>query len=500
MKQFRSSYVLSAFAAVLIVGIFSVDLQSNQAAVFSLPDFSSDTKVKTTKSATAPSKTISELNNAMVNIADKTKSTVVTVSVTKKVEAQQNPLRRFFGDPRQQPEQYQRRGQGSGVIVSNDGYILTNNHVVEGASEVEVQLYNDKQFEAKVVGTDPLTDIAVLKIDANDLNVVKLGNSEKLRVGEMVMAIGSPLQSQLAHSVSMGIVSAKGRSIGIIERGAGYENFIQTDAAINPGNSGGALVNMDGELIGINTAIASRSGGSDGIGFAVPINIAKGVMKSIIENGRVVRGYLGIQMDGEVDNSMAKALGLDQAYGIIVGSVPEGGPAAKAGLKPEDIIQTINGEPVRSWTSLRTAVGTSSPGTEVKLGIVRDGEKQTITVTLGEQPEELASAIQPNQPSEPDMEKQLGFRVQELTSDIARELGLDPSQDGVVVGQISRSSNAYRQGLRRGSVITEVDRQDVANVEDFNRIMGSLIEGNKEVALLRVINGQNSQLMAFELN
>jgi serine protease Do len=498
MKRVRSSYVLWAFAAVLVVGLFSVDLQSNQASMFSLPSFSVEKDVEQSKAA--PNATIADLNNAMVDIADKAKSTVVTVSVTKTVEARQNPLSRFFGNPRQQPEEYERRGQGSGVIVSDEGYILTNNHVVENASDVEVQLYNDKKYDAEVIGTDPLTDIAVLKIDNSEVNVIKLGNSENLRVGEMVMAIGSPLQSNLAHSVSMGIVSAKGRSIGIIERGAGYENFIQTDAAINPGNSGGALVNMDGELIGINTAIASRSGGSDGIGFAVPIDIAENVMKSIIENGRVVRGYLGIQMDGEVDNSMAKALGLDEAYGIIVASVPEDGPAAEAGLQAEDIIQTINGEPVRSWTSLRTKIGTSSPGTKVELGIVRDGDKQTVTVTLGEQPEEMAMASQGEQPSERDMEEQLGFRVQNLTADIARELGLDPSQDGVVVGQISQSSNAYRQGLRRGSVITEVDRQDVSNIDDFNRIMGSLIEEEKEVALLRIINGQSSQLMAFELN
>ena len=502
MKRFGSSYVLWAFAAVLVVGLFSVDLQSNQASIFSLSSFSADQPAE--KTSSAPEQTIADLNNAMVNIADQAKSTVVTVSVTKTVEARQNPLRRFFGEPGQQPDERQRRGQGSGVIVSDEGYILTNNHVVEGADDVEVQLYNDKTYDAEVVGTDPLTDIAVLKIDSSDLNVIKLGNSEKLRVGEMVLAIGSPLQSNLAHSVSMGIVSAKGRSIGIIERGTGYENFIQTDAAINPGNSGGALVNMEGELIGINTAIASRSGGSDGIGFAVPIDIAKNVMQSIIESGRVVRGYLGIQMDGEVDATMAKALGLDQAYGIIIAEVPEDGPAAEAGLQPEDIIQTINGDPVRSWTSLRTKIGTSSPGTEVELGIVRDGEKQTVTVTLGEQPQDMASAMQPEQSSSKDMEEQLGFSVQELDPQMAQRMGLEPSQDGVIIARISEGSNAYQQGLRRGLVITEVDRQKVNSVDDFNRVMGSLIEEGKDAALVRVLqptrDGPTSQLMAFEIN
>ncbi|MDZ7658323.1 Do family serine endopeptidase [Fodinibius sp.] len=501
MEKIRSSNLLWAFVAVLVVGFYTVDLQTNNASVLSLPGFSSDEKVE--QSEKPPSKTIGELNDAIVDIADKTKQAVVTVKVTQTVEARPNPLSQFFGNPRQQPQEYQRRGQGSGVIVSDKGYILTNNHVVENASEVEVQLLNDKRYDAKVIGTDPLTDIAVLKIDAqelNDLNVVKLGNSEKLRVGEMVLAIGSPLQASLAHSVSMGIVSAKGRSIGIIEQGAGYENFIQTDAAINPGNSGGALVDMDGELIGINTAIASRSGGSDGIGFAVPIDIAKNVMKSIIENGSVVRGYLGIQMGGEVDATMAKALGLDEAYGIIVGSVPEDGPAAEAGLQADDIIQTINGEPVRSWGSLRTSIGTSPPGTEVELGIIRDGDKQTITVTLGQQPEDMMTAMQPGNSSEPDIEKKLGFKVEELTPRIAQELELSENQDGVVVTQISRQSEAYQQGLRRGFVITEVDRQEISNVREFNRAMSQLVEGGKDVALLRVTTpGGNSQLVAFEL-
>lgn len=506
MKRVRSSYVLWAFMAVLVIGFYTVDLQSQQASIFSLPDFpsSSDSKpkVQTESTETPPTQTIAKLNNAIVNIADKTKSAVVTVSVTQTVQAPQSPLSRFFGDPRERPEQYERRGQGSGVIVSEKGYILTNNHVVENASEVEVQLYNDKRYDAKVIGTDPLTDIAVLKIDAKNLNVIKLGNSEQLRVGEMVLAIGSPLQKSLAHSVSMGIVSAKGRSIGIIEQGAGYENFIQTDAAINPGNSGGALVNMDGELVGINTAIASRSGGSDGIGFAIPINIAKGVMESIIKNGQVVRGYLGIQLGGQVDATMAKALGLDKAYGIIVGKVPEGGPAAKAGVKADDIIQTINGEPVRSWSSLRTSIGTSTPGTEVKLGVIRDGEKKTITVTLGKQPEDMMGSVLQDQSPEPNMEKQLGFKVQNLTADIAQELGLRPGQDGVIIAEISRSSNAYRQGLRRGLIITEVDRKEVQNIEDFNRIMGGLIEEGKDVALVRALNPRSgtSQLLAFELN
>lgn len=496
MKGTRSSYILWALVAVLVAGFYTVDLQPDNASMVSLPDFSSNTNIEKSESKPAPS--LKELNDAIVEVAEKTKTTVVTVTVTQTIERPQSPLSRFFGEPRGwEQEEFKRQGQGSGVIVSEEGYILTNNHVVEKADEVEVQLYNDKTYKAKIIGTDPRTDIAVLKIDAKKLDVIKLGNSEKARVGELVLAIGSPLQKGLAHSVSMGIVSAKNRSIGILRQNAGYENFIQTDAAINPGNSGGALVNMDGELIGINTAIASRSGGSDGIGFAVPVDIAERVMKSIIKHGKVIRGYLGITRGGEVDDTMARALGLDKAYGIIVGSVKEGGPAAKAGLKEGDVIQTLNGEPIRDFSSLRTAIATSSPGDKVKLGINRDGEKITFTVTLGELPKELTL----NQQTESDesIKEKLGFRVQELTPEIAQQLGLSPNQEGVVVSNISRSSEAYQQGLRRGHVITEVNRQPISDVSDFNNAINKLIEQGKDVALLRVTTGEVSQLIAFEL-
>jgi serine protease Do len=503
MQQVRSSYFLIAFVAVLLIGFYTVDIQPNQASVLSLPDFSSDNTVEETdevnkenKSTSSP--TLSKLNDEIVNVAEKTKSTVVTVTVTQTVEAPQNPLSRFFGDPRnQEPREYQRQGQGSGVIVSEDGYILTNNHVVENASEVEVQLYSDKRHTAEVIGTDPRTDIAVLKINANNLDVIKLGNSNNVRVGEIVLAIGSPLESDLAHSVSMGIISATDRTLGILEDRGGYENFIQTDAAINPGNSGGALINMDGDLIGVNTAIASRSGGSDGIGFAVPVDIAKRVMKSIIENGRVVRGYLGITRGGQVDNTMARALGLDKPYGIIVGSVEDDGPADEAGLQEGDVIQTINGKPIKNWNLFRTSIATSSPGAEIKLGVNRDGEQLTVNVTLGELPSELAMNEQPQE--DRSLEKQLGFRVQNLTPEIAQKLELNPNQNGVIVAQISQRSEAYRQGLRQGYVITEVDRQPISDVSDFREAITNLAEQEKDIVLLRVIAGENSELIAFEL-
>lgn len=500
MKQVRSSNLLWVSVAILVIGFYTVDMPTNNASIFSLPSINQNDNVE--KSEQAPSKTITDLNNAIVEIADETKQTVVTVKVTQQVEARPNPFSQFFGNPRQQPQEYERRGHGSGVIVSEDGYILTNNHVVENANKIEITLFNDKTYEADIVGTDPMTDIAVLKVDASDLNVIKLGNSEKLRVGEMVLAIGSPLEANLAHSVSMGIISAKERRIGILEqRNAGYENFIQTDAAINPGNSGGALVNMEGELIGVNSAIASRSGGSDGIGFAVPVDIAKRVMESIIENGRVVRGFLGISSGGEVDGTMAKALELEKAYGVIVGQVEEDGPADKAGLQEDDIIQTIDGEPIRSWGAFRTKVATSSPGTEIELGINREGNERTISVTLGKlSNDETADNTQQQNRTE-DMQKKLGFSIEDLSPRIAEELELNQDQNGVVVAQISRQSEAYQQGLRRGHVITEIDRNPIRNARDFMNAMNNIVEEGKEVALLRVIvpRSGNSQLIAFEL-
>jgi serine protease Do len=498
MKNIKYSNVLWILTAVLLLGFYTLDLESEEASVFTMPDFTSTTEVPQSNNQNAP--TLQDFNDAIVNIADQTNPTVVTVRVTKTVE-RQNPFSRFFGNPQGEPEQYQRQGLGSGVIVSQDGYILTNNHVVANADEVEVKFYDDTRTTAEVVGTDPQTDIAVLKVDTEDLNVIELGNSEQIRVGEMVLAIGSPLQAELAHSVSMGIVSAKDRHVGILREQGGYEQFIQTDAAINPGNSGGALINMDGELIGINTAIASASPGSRGnvgIGFAVPINIAKSVMESIIEHGHVVRGYLGITMGGEVDATMAKALDLDKPYGVIVGSVTEDGPAEKAGIREDDVIQAIDGEPIRSWGAFRTAIGTSSPGDEVELTIIRNGDTQEITVTLGEQPDEMI-AQQNNTTNNQSMDDQLGFSVRDLTADIARQLQLDPGQDGVVVTEVTRGSAAQRQGLQRGDVITSVDRNPVTSVSEFREAIRNIAENDDNVVLLQVLREGNKQYIAFEL-
>lgn len=497
MKRTKILYSLVALI-VMVTAVYAIDLKSNQAAVFSLPDLSENTEV--TSADKKPVGTLREFNDAIVDVADKTTPTVVTVRVTQTVEVPENPLSRFFGMPDQGGGERLRSGLGSGVIVSEDGYILTNNHVVEGAEEITVDLSNGESYDGKVIGRDPQTDIAVVKIDADNLQAIKIGNSDDVRVGEMVLAIGSPLSQNLAHSVSMGIISAKERAIGIIENGAGYETFLQTDAAINPGNSGGALVNMDGELIGINSAIASRTGGNDGIGFAVPSNLAKSVMKSLITDGEVERGYLGITWGGDVDRTMARALDLEKAQGVIVGNVEPGGPADKAGLKEGDVIQTLNGERVQGWTKFRSAIGISKPGDQVVLGVVQNGKVKQLSVTLGENTIAQASG-QPLNNSQ-DMQKELGFAVENLNARIAQQLELEPGQQGIVVTNITAGSNAARKGLQRGSVIISVNQEPVRDINDFREEINKLAKQDDAVVLLQVIppGAPNvKQYIAFEL-
>ncbi|MFH5831508.1 Do family serine endopeptidase [Halalkalibaculum sp. DA3122] len=498
MKHSNKSFLAIIILALVLVGFYTVDFRgSDQASIISLPDF--DTQVQ--PSQDQPINNLKDLNDAIVNIAEKTKPAVVTIFTTQTVEAPQNPLFRFFGDPRGGGSQEREvSGLGSGVVVSEDGYILTNNHVVEGAEDIRVGTLDGHELEAEIVGTDPMTDIAVLKINAENLPEIEFGNSDNLRVGEFVMAIGSPFGDNLAHSVSFGIVSGKGRTIGLAQRTGGYENFIQTDAAINPGNSGGALINLDGQLVGVNTAIASRSGGNQGVGFAIPANLAQNIMDQLIETGEVQRGYLGITGDG-VDRTMARALGLEKPQGVIVGGVVDGGPASEAGLQEGDVITTLDGEAVDGWFSFRTEIASKRPGTEVEFGVIRDGEELDITVTLGQLPDDLRASAGPSQQGAPDrnLQERVGFSVQTLTPQIAEELQIDPNQNGVVVTNIRRNSDAYRQGLREGDVITSIAKEPVQNVSDFNDIMSQLVEEENQVVLMRILRGGNGLFIAFEL-
>ena len=376
---------------------------------------------------------------------------------------------------------HREQGLGSGVIVGEGGVILTNNHVVQDASEVRVTLSDKRELRAKVIGTDPKTDIAVIKIEAKGLPFVALGDSTKVRVGEFALAIGNPFG--IGQTATFGIISAVGRSNVHI---ADYEDFIQTDAAINPGNSGGALVNAKGDLIGINTAILSRSGGNQGIGLAVPSQIARHVMEQILKNGKVVRGWLGVAIQ-DVDPAMAEALGLKATKGALVGDVTLGSPAAKAGFKRGEVIVELDGHAVDSGRDLRNRVSQMAPGSKVKLVVVSGGAKRELTVVLGELPEKFASRSLDGQPSTPEG---LGLEVAPLSPNVMQKLDLPPGTTGVLVAKVQRDSPAADVGLRPGDVITEANQRVVANpsalAEEFHKSRG------KRMALLVLREGATS--------
>lgn len=383
-------------------------------------------------------------------------------------------FRQFFGDQfgSDVPREERERSLGSGVIVTSDGTILTNNHVIDGATDIKVDLSDKREFQAKLIGTDAKTDIAVLKIDATNLPTLAIGDSSKLRVGDVVFAIGEPYG--LGGTATMGIVSATGRSLnGEIEN---YEDFIQTDAAINPGNSGGAMIDLHGDLIGINTAILAESGGNQGIGFAIPINMARSVADQIVSHGKVVRGYLGL-IPQDVTPALAKEFGLSQATGALIGQLEPDTPAARAGLKRGDVILAVNGQTVASANDLRLRISQTPPGTNVKLQISRDGKTQDVNVTLGELPEK-ADKAGPEEGQGGGLE---GVDVQELTPDIAEQLQLKPGTRGVVVTSVDPASPAA-SSLQRGDVIQEVNHKPVANIEDYKRAVAAA--GKGQVLLL----------------
>jgi len=419
------------------------------------------------------------LSEAFQRVSDAVAPAVVSVKSTKTIqfvtrdrrippELKEGPLRRFFGeeffqqqDPNASPRQrFQRHGNGSGVVISEDGYILTNNHVISGSDSVKVVLSGGKKYEASVVGTDPKTDLAVLKIDASGLVFAPLGDSDALRVGEWVLAIGNPFN--LNQTVTAGILSATGRAnVGI----ADYENFLQTDAAINPGNSGGPLVNLKGEVIGINTAIATRTGQYAGIGFAIPVNMVRKIKDSLIANGHVQRGYMGVIIQN-LDDDLAKSFNFKGTDGVLIGDVMTGGPADAAGLKSGDIITKYNGEAMKNVQQLRNTVAATSPGTKVDVEVTRNGSSETLHLKVGE----LESKAVPIAQSAPKREvsEDLGLTVRALTPEISEALGMPPSSKGVTIEKVEAGSLAAFAGLEKRDVITSINDQPVRSLEDFN--------------------------------
>ena len=452
----------AAIAVVLVLGLTGLGVARSGRIWSSNPAIS----VKVADANEGPSRT------GFAPVVKKVLPAVVSISSSKVVKTSQqlpnDPLfQQFFGSgfggqfnmPREQREQ----GLGSGVIISPNGYLLTNNHVVNGATDVRVTLSDKRELQAKVIGTDPKTDIAVVKIDASDLPTIVLGDSSKVQIGDYALAVGDPFG--VGQTVTMGIVSATGRTgLGIED----YEDFIQTDAPINPGNSGGALVNDRGELIGINTAIiAHGSEGNQGIGFAVPVNLARTVMDEIIKNGKVTRAYLGI-LPQDVTPAMARAFGDKESGGAIVGDVTSDSPASRAGLQRGDIILDLNGQPVKGSNDLRMTISMMHPDTNVTLRVLRSGTDRNIPVTLGELPTKETQASNQNSGPESSMS---GVSVDNLDAQTAQQLGLPPNTRGVVVTNISPSSAAADSGLQRGDVIQEVNRQPVRTAADFERAL-----------------------------
>lgn len=414
------------------------------------------------------------INKAYEQIAQAMMPAIVSIQSTQVVKVQASPLfsdpffQQFFGNQMQVPREQREHALGSGVLVSSDGYILTNNHVVRHATSIKVMLSDTRTFNAKVVGGDPQTDVAVVKIQGKDLPTASLGDSSTLHVGDIVMAFGSPFG--LNSTVTRGGVSALNRSEGGIED---IQNFIQTDAPINPGNSGGALVNVDGQVVGINTAILSGGsgpggeGGSIGIGFAIPINMAKHVMEDLIKNGKVARGYLGAGVRS-LDEGLAHAFDVPDTSGALVQDVTPGGPAAKAGMKSGDVIRKFNGQTITDSGQLIALVTETNPGTQVRLDILRNGKPMTLEVTLEERPSNLAVHTSTGQP--PAQGTLQGISVQALTSDLRHQLGLPSNAQGVVISNLDPDSPAAQQGLQQGDVIESINRQPVRSVADFQRL------------------------------
>lgn len=428
-----------------------------------------------------------QMSDGFAELAAQVKHGVVKITTegTEEGRVFDLPWRRPF----RAPDQWH-QGQGSGVIVEFDGqqYVITNNHVIRRADNIRVEATDSRFFAAEVVGRDTLSDVAVLKIDAENLPTLTLGDSDQLREGEWVMAIGNPLG--FAHSVTMGTVSALGRD----RFGREYGSFIQTDAALNKGNSGGGLINLRGELVGLNTAITSNDGGNIGIGFAIPVNLVKHVAEQLIEHGEVRRGLLGVRIDN-LDPLLAEAMGLDNTQGVLIRNVVSGRAADKAGVKRDDIVLEVDGQPVHNAVDLRSQIGRTAPGVEVELLVLREGEKKRVKVELESLTEEaLASAAEPRDSNE--ARGPLGIRVENLKDEWAERLGYQ-DESGVVIVQVARGSEAAKRGLRRWMLIQQINGEWVETVAEYEDVLEAIEPG--DAFMVRVLGTQGTRLVGLRM-
>lgn len=492
----KKSYLLSIIL-ILVFAIFLNGCKTNALQQDAVPSVSEQKPIAPVQVPTINDGT----RTSYADIVDRVAPAVVKVNVQVKAKPNQqtNSLEDFFkgNPPAPQGQRPQlERGVGSGVIVSADGTILTNNHVVEGATKIEIEMNDKRVFQAKIVGSDSLTDLAVLKIEAKDLPHLSLGDSDKVRVGDIILAIGNPLG--IGQTVTAGIISAKGRRTGLSD--GSFEDFLQIDAPINRGNSGGALVSLNGELIGINSQILSPSGGNIGIGFSIPSNMAKSIMEQLLKDGKVKRGQLGVGIQS-ITEELAKNLELKDKKGVIVGSVKPGSSSDKAGVKRGDIITAINGEKVEDGNTLRNKVAQTAPGTTLTLTVLRDGKELELRATLDEfQPETAqkedggGNKAPTNQSTE---NGKLGLALQPLTPEISKKLELPADSKGVVVTDVDPEGPAAAEGVVKGDVIFEINRQPVEKVED---VQSALEKSGEKPALLLVGRGGRTVFVTVEPN
>jgi len=436
---------------------------------------------------------VKQFSQAFADVAEKAKPAVVTIITDKMVAMNQFEDFGFFFYPPNQSRQkeFKTNALGSGVIIdSKNGYILTNNHVVDDVDGIKIRLIDKREFEASIVGTDPKSDLAVLQIEASDLTDIKLGNSEKMRVGEWVMAVGSPFSENLSHTVTTGIVSALGRSN--IMNSQSYEDFIQTDAAINPGNSGGALLNMDGDLIGINTAIATGGSGRSnrGVGFAIPSNMANRIMGDLIDKGYVTRSWLGVYIQ-ELDSETAEALDIDIRNGALITDVVDGSPAEESGIQEGDVIIEFDGESIANPANLKNIVSLTAPNSSSIVKVLRDGSEKKLKVILEELPEDPRSRNTKNKKEFNDY----GFQLREMTKSLREKYEL-PKEDALVIISVDPNGEAYSKGIREGDIVKRVGTKKVTSLSDFKKYVK---RSNSKGSLLLLIKKSNGDSRFYTL-